>query len=301
MKTLLSGILFVIFGGIATGQPSIKAVVTTGMVGDLVRQIGGDRVEVTQLMGPGVDPHLYKPTPEDAASLRNADIIFFNGLMLEGRMEDLFKRITRSGKTTYAVSEGIPKERLLAAEDPGYPADPHIWMDVSLWALTVQGVADALSRQDPPGEETYQSKARDLKNQLNQLHEWCLEKANNVPEVNRILVTSHDAFNYFGNAYGFKVVGLQGVSTISEASLADVTDMVDLIREKNVPSIFVESSVNPAAIKRVAKDADIQIGGELFSDAMGAPGQMMKNEDVGTYEGMMRYNMKTISEGLGAP
>lgn len=285
-------------GGTASADEKLKAAATIGMVADLVKEVGGERVEVEQLMGPGVDPHLYKPTSGDAMALSQADVIFYSGLMLEGRMADLFARIARSGKPVYAVTEGISEEMLLEpAEFEGH-YDPHLWFDVSLWAKTVPVIVDALSKADPSGQAEFEQNGADLSTRLTALHQWCVDKAAELPEDKRVLVTSHDAYNYFGRAYGFDVVGLQGISTVSEASLADVSKLVDFIKGNGVKAIFVESSVNPAAMQRVADDSGVTVGGELFSDAMGEPGESEGGFDVGTYDGMVRYNMTTIVEAL---
>jgi len=277
----------------------LKVVATTGMVADLVRQTGGVRVEVQQLMGPGVDPHLYKPTAADASRLAKADVIFYNGLNLEGRLGDLFTRLARQGTKVYAVSESVPEGRLLSPEDSEGLPDPHIWLDAALWAETVPAVVAGLSAADPEGAPVYRANGEKLAAELRKLDAWCREQAAQLPEERRILVTSHDAFNYFGRAYGFRVIALQGISTASETSLSDMAGLVDFIRGQKVPAIFVETSVNPAGLQRVARDADVRIGGELFSDALGEPGQMEDGHDVGTYDGMMRYNMAAIVEGLG--
>jgi len=282
----------------AVAEPKVKAAATIGMVADLVRQVGGERVAVDQLMGPGVDPHLYKPTSADAARLARADVIFYNGLMLEGRMGDLFARLARSGKKAYAVTESVPEEKLLEPEEFEGHSDPHLWFDVSLWAMTVPTIVKGLSEADPEGRKEYENRGALLEKRLAELHAWCLQRTMELPAAKRILVTSHDAYNYFGRAYGFKVVGLQGVSTVSETALADMASLADFLKQQKVKAIFVETSVNPAAMKRVAQDAGVRIGGELFSDAMGSPGEMHAGFDTGTYEGMVRYNMTTIVEAL---
>lgn len=284
--------------GNALGESRLKVATTIGMVADLVRQVGGERVEVEQLMGPGVDPHLYKPTSEDAARLSRAEVIFYSGLMLEGRMGDLFARLARTGKKIYPTTESVPEDRLLEPKEFQGHYDPHIWFDVSMWAQTVPTIVKGLSEGDPAGRETYEKNGAALAERLGQLHQWCQETAAKLPAERRILVTSHDAYNYFGRAYGFRVVGLQGVSTVSEAALADMAGLVDFIKAQKVKAIFVETSVNPAAIKRVAEDAGVRVGGELFSDAMGKPGEMRAGLDTGTYDGMLRYNMTTIVEAL---
>lgn len=299
MKTILRLIILWFLFPFAAAAAPLQVVATTGMVADLVRQTGGDRVEVHQLMGPGVDPHLYKPTARDASRLAKADLIFYHGLNLEGRMGDLFTRLARQGGRVHAVTESVPPDRLLEPEEFEGHYDPHIWFDAALWSTTVPAVVDALSAADPDGAALYRTNGEALTASLLALDAWCREQAAVLPEDRRILVTSHDAFNYLGRAYGFRVIGLQGVSTVSETSLADLTSLVDFVREQKVPAIFVETSVNPAGIRRVARDAGVRIGGELFSDALGAPGEMMSGHDTGTYDGMMRYNMSSIVGALG--
>lgn len=290
--------MFAAFSAGAAGGPELKVAATTGMVGDLVRQVGGDRIALSVLMGPGVDPHLYKATAGDAARLAKADVIFYSGLMLEGRMGDLFTQLARSGRKVYAITESVEKDRLLEPAQFAGHYDPHLWFDVALWAQTVPTIVEGLSAADPQGRPEYEKRGRELRARLAELDQWCRETAARLPEDKRILVTSHDAYNYFGRAYGFKVVGLQGVSTVSEAALADMANLVDFIRQQKVKAIFVESSVNPAAIKRVAADAGIAIGGELYSDAIGAPGEMKGGFDTGTYDGVVRYNLETIVNAL---
>ncbi|MGC2576039.1 MAG: zinc ABC transporter substrate-binding protein [Terrimicrobiaceae bacterium] len=289
--------IFFATGG-AVAQEKVKAAVTIGMAADLVRQVGGDRVEVNQLMGPGVDPHLYKPTATDAGRLSKADVIFYSGLMLEGRMGDLFARLARSGKKVYPITESVPEELLTEPKEFQGHYDPHIWFDVSMWAQTVPTIVRGLSEVDPGSAELYEKNGNALVARLGELHQWCKDTAAELPENQRILVTSHDAYNYFGRAYGFKVIGLQGVSTVSEAALADMANLVDFIKKQKVKAIFVETSVNPAAIRRVAEDAGVKVGGELYSDAMGNPGEMRGGFDTGTYDGMLRYNLKTIVGAL---
>lgn len=299
----LLGVVAAVFAGLSLAgttfaQEKLKVATTIGMVADLVKQVGGERVEVEQLMGPGVDPHLYKPTSTDASRLNNADVIFYSGLMLEGRMGDLFAKLARSGKKVYATSESVPENLLSEPKEFEGHYDPHIWFDVSMWAQTVPTIVKGLSEVDPAGKDFYENNGAALAERLSKLHQWCKDTVAGLPESKRILVTSHDAYNYFGRAYGFKVIGLQGVSTVSEAGLADMANLVDFIKKQNVKAIFVETSVNPAAIRRVAEDAGVKIGGELYSDAMGNPGEMRGGFDTGTYEGMVRYNVKTIVDAL---
>lgn len=299
MRRVLCAGMFLVTGLLqgVRAEP-VKVVVTTGMLADVVRQIGGDRVEVGQLMGPGVDPHLYKPTAEDAATLGRADVVFFNGLLLEGRMAELFAQLGASGRKVYAAADSIPKDRLLEPPEFKGHFDPHIWLDVALWAQTIPTLVHGLSEADPAGKAVFEENGAALTAKLAALDAWCKEIAATLPEERRVLVTSHDAYNYFGRAYGFKVIGLQGVSTVSEASLADMASLVDFIKKQGVKAIFVENSVNPAAISRVAEDAGVQVGGELFSDAMGRPGSLRNSFDTGTYDGMIRANLSTIVNAL---
>lgn len=301
---MLRGALFLVMGcwlalGVASADGSpLRAVATTGMVGDLARRVGGPQVEVTVLMGPGVDPHLYKPTPADARALASADVIFHSGLRLEGRMEELFGKLRAQGRRVASLGAELAPEDLLHPKEFKDQPDPHIWLDASLWAKTIPAVVRGLSEADPANAETYRRNGEAARADLEALHAWSQEAAAKIPEAARILVTSHDAFNYFGRAYGFQVVGLQGVSTVSEAGLSDMANLADFLRRNQVRAIFVETSVNPAALRRVSEDSGTRIGGELFSDAMGAPGEMRHGFDAGTYEGMLKANMTTIVEAL---
>jgi manganese/zinc/iron transport system substrate-binding protein len=276
----------------------IKITTTVTMVADLARSVGGDRVEVEALMGPGVDPHLYKAAASDVTKLQQADVIFYSGLLLEGKMQDIFGKLARSKRFVYAVTESIPLDRLLEPPEFAGHYDPHVWFDVPLWKLCIDTVAKGLSEFDPAGKEGYENRAASTRARLDELHAWALKKAGELPAERRILVTSHDAYNYFGRAYGFQVVGLQGISTVSEAGLADVAKLTDFIKQKKIKAVFVESSVPHDTIERISKDAGVKIGGELFSDAMGTPGQIENGYDLGTYEGMIKHNLTTIVEAL---
>lgn len=293
-----AALLALLSGAVARAEPVIRAVTTTSMVTDLVRQVGGERVAVEGLMGPGVDPHLYKPSASDIIKLQRADVIFYNGLVLEGKMTDIFTRLARGGRLVYALTEAIDPERLLQPEEFAGHYDPHVWFDVELWARCVDTVVEGLTAADPAGKPHYTRQAEAVRRRLAELHDWARAKAAELPADKRVLVTSHDAYNYFGRAYGFTVVGLQGISTATEAGLADVARLVDYIRARRVKAIFVESSVPHATIERVAQDSGARIGGELFSDAMGTPGQMENGYDLGTYEGMIKHNLTTVVEAL---
>ena len=280
----------------------MNVVTTTTMVNDMVKEIGGDRVNVVGLMGPGVDPHLYKPASGDVVKLQRAKVIFYSGLMLEGRMTDLFFRMARAGKLVYAVTESIPeKDRLEPPEFAGH-WDPHVWGDPVLWSNCIVTVVDGLSKADPAGAADYAKRGRAVDASYKAMKAWALKRIAEVPRKHRILITSHDAFNYFGQAFGFQVVAVQGLSTGTEAGLADIAKMVDFIKQKKIKAIFVESSVNPAAIERVSKDASVKIGGELFSDACGKVGDIHEAHgekyDVGTFVGMLKHNINTVVDAL---
>jgi manganese/zinc/iron transport system substrate-binding protein len=288
-------------GGEATAV-KLRVVVTTTMAADMASRVAGEHAEVSGMMGPGVDPHLYKATAGDVSRLQQADLILYNGLYLEGRMGDLFVKMGRQGKPVYALAEGVEVSQLMEPPEFLGHYDPHIWFDPKLWVQAVKVVVKALSEADPSHAEIYAANGRAVEEEILSHSEWGLERVSALPKAKRILVTSHDAYNYFGRAFGFQVVGVQGISTVTEAGLADIARTVDFIREHKIKAIFVESSVSPATIKRISEDAGVIIGGELFSDAMGTPGEIHtvdgESYDVGTYEGMFKHNVNTIVEGL---
>lgn len=275
----------------------INVVTTTGMIADAVRNVGGEHVNVTGLMGPGIDPHLYRPTASDVNRLDGADIIFFNGLELEGRMTDIFERLA-SMKPTVAVSENIPQDQLLASQQYENAHDPHIWFDVSLWKSVVEVIAAELSEHDPDNADIYAANAAAYLEELDELDAYVFEQVETIPESSRVLITAHDAFGYFGKRYGIEVIGLQGISTAAEAGAADVQALTNTIIEREIKAIFVESSVPRATIEAVqaavrARGSEVEIGGELYSDAMGDEGTK-----GGTYIGMITSNIDTIAEAL---
>jgi manganese/zinc/iron transport system substrate-binding protein len=293
-------VLFVIGcgGGDGTADESkVQVVATIGMITDMAERIGGDRVEVTGLMRAGVDPHLYKASEGDVARMSEADIILYNGLHLEGAMTEVLERLG-DRKTTVAVAETIPDSLLLSPAEYKGAHDPHVWFDVSLWMHAVETIRDGLIEVDPEGAQTYQVRTDSLLGELTELHDRVKVLAETVPEDKRILVTAHDAFNYFGRAYGFEVRGLQGISTAAEAGTADVQDLAEFIAEAKIPAIFVESSVSPRNIEAVqaavkSRGWEVNIGGELYSDAMGTAGTA-----EGTYRGMVLHNINTIVSAL---
>ena len=272
----------------------VYVVTTTTMITDMVKQIAGDKVRLKSLMGPGVDPHLYEPIPTDAIALSEADVIFYNGLKLEGQMSsDLMKM------KGVALSSVVDKNILKG--DESHP-DPHIWGSASMWSGCVPIVIDALSAADAKNADFYKESGTKLIQEYSSLHEWATSRVEELDKDSRILITSHDAFEYFGEAYGFSVVGLQGISTATEAGISERVKLVDYIKDNKVKAIFVESSVSPEAIKSIAEDSGAVIGGELFSDAMGEPGELESvngdSYDLGTYSGMIKHNVNTIVEAL---
>jgi manganese/zinc/iron transport system substrate-binding protein len=275
----------------------VRVVATTSIVADTVKNIGGERVEVYSLMGPGVDPHLYKASEGDVIRLATADVIFYNGLHLEAQMGRVFERM-QGRVISAAVAEDINTSLLLASPDYENAYDPHIWFDVRLWMIGVETIRDVLAGVDPVHAPVYHENAQEYLSELNNLHEYLMEQTARLPAEKRILITAHDAFTYFGQAYGFEVYGLQGISTASEAGASDVQALAAFIVEQQVPAIFIESSVPTRTIEAVqaavrARGFSVEIGGELFSDALGTEGT-----PEGTYIGMVRHNMDTIVEAL---
>lgn len=288
---------------VVAARAELKVVASTSQVGDIVRQVAGDAVELTVLMGPGVDPHLYKATARDVMSLRRADVIFYNGLHLEGRLGETFSKIDRKRQRIEAVAERIPSERLLESANYADVHDPHVWFDPQLWAFAIDAVVETLVDEAPELESMLRSRGKAYRDLVLGLEAWGKERLSTIPEKRRVLVTSHDAYNYFGRAFGMEVVGVQGISTVTEAGMADVAKMSDYIKSRGIPAIFVESSVSPATIERISKDSGAVVGGELFSDALGAMGDLRQgstgeSNDVGTYVGMFRYNVETIVGAL---
>ena len=272
---------------------------TVGMVNDIVKHIAGDKASVKNIVGEGVDPHLYKPTRSDVATLLKADVVFYSGLMLEGKMTDVLVKVATKGKPVYAVTELIDEAFLLEPEEFAGHHDPHVWMDVKGWMKAVEAVAKALGEYDSKNKDYYRKNADNYSAKLQELNDYVEKIVNTVPERSRILITAHDAFNYFGRAYGLEVKGIQGISTESEAGLKDINRLVDEIIERDVKAVFVETSVADKNIRALiegarAKGHTIKIGGELFSDAMGSPGTY-----EGTYIGMIDHNATTIVRGLG--
>ena len=276
-----------------------RVTTTVGMVTDIVRQVVGDKAVITGIVGAGVDPHLYKATRNDVAALMEADIVFYSGLMLEGKMADALFRVGHSGKPVHAVTEELDEQYLLEPKEMAGHHDPHVWMDASAWARSVEVVARSLAAFDPPNAAFYRENARQYVQQLERLHAYAKKTLASVPEPQRVLITAHDAFNYFGRAYGLNVMGIQGLSTESEAGLEDINRLVDFLVDNEIGAVFVETSVADKNLRALIEGArarghNVRIGGELFSDAMGAAGTY-----EGTYIGMIDHNVTTIVRALG--
>ncbi|MBL7840108.1 MAG: zinc ABC transporter substrate-binding protein [Cyclobacteriaceae bacterium] len=279
------------------GNRKIRIVTTTGMIKDAVEHVTGDKAEVIALMGPGVDPHLYKATQGDLEKLTSADIVFYNGLHLEGKMGEVFEKLGRL-KPVIAVSKDIPEERLRTI--PGFAGthDPHIWFDVKLWEEAVKAVRGFMVQYDSASAKLYEKNALAYLHEMDSLHASVKTQLQQIPETQRVLITAHDAFGYFGDAYGIEVRGLQGISTVSEFGLKDVTDLVNFIISRKIKAIFVETSVSQKSINAVVEGCNqkgwqVKIGGSLYSDAMGAAGT-----PSGNYLGMVSANVNTIVTAL---
>lgn len=273
----------------------LKVACTVGMIADLARRIGGEDVAVTGLMGPGVDPHLYKASESDIAQLASADLVLYNGLHLEGKMGDVLERLGKR-RPVVAVTRTIPKDRLTGTG--GEHHDPHVWFDVSLWTMAAEAIRDALSEARPAKKADFERNAAALLTELMELHVWCGQELAKIPKERRVLITAHDAFGYFGKAYDLEVHGIQGISTESEAGLKDINALIDLLATRKIKAVFVESSVPRKNIEALvegcrARGHELTVGGELFSDAMGAAGT-----PEATYPGMVRHNVNTIVKAL---
>ncbi|MFW7187719.1 metal ABC transporter solute-binding protein, Zn/Mn family [Lysinibacillus sp. BNK-21] len=299
LGVVILSLSFLLFGCSAEteGEKEGIVVATTGQIADAIKEISGDHLQVSALMGPGVDPHLYKATQSDLSKLYKAEVIFYNGLHLEGQMLDIFEQMAKD-KTVLAVGETLDEKQLLASDTDAMLHDPHIWFDVELWKGVVKAISTQLQEEYPEFKEDFQTNEAAYLKKLDDLQSYAEKRVNEIPQQQRILVTAHDAFNYFGRSQGFEVRGLQGLSTDSEYGVKDVQEMVDFLVENKIKALFIESSVSDKAMKAVIEGAkekghDIVIGGELFSDAMGAEGTT-----EGTYIGMYQHNIDTIVDAL---
>jgi manganese/zinc/iron transport system substrate-binding protein len=288
--------------GAKDGKPLVVA--TTTMVADMARIIGGDRMKVTGLMGPGVDPHNYVPKLADTGLLEKGDVVLYGGLHLEGKFQESLEAMTKRGRNVVAVTDGIMPSKLLAPQE-GFSGtkDPHVWGDPMLWVETIEPVVKALEKADPDGAAGFRERGDAYRKELEALNEWAKAKIATIPADKRILVTSHDAFFYFGRAFGFQVRGLQGVSTTAEAGIKDRTNLVEYLRSQGVKTAFSETSLNAKGIAAVAAEAGVKISDQpLFSDALGTPGDIEtidgESYDKGTYTGMLKHNVNAIVKGL---
>lgn len=276
----------------------LNVVTTTTMITDLVKNIGGDSINVQGLMGAGVDPHLYKASEGDVSKLVNSDVIFYNGLHLEGKLVEVFEKMKGADKTPIALADELNKNRLIGSDYFASNYDPHVWFNINFFEQFVEKVTLVLCEKDPKNTEIFRANEKHYLEKLEKLKEEVQDAVNGLDPEKRILVTAHDAFNYFGKAYGFNVVGLQGLSTATEAGVQDVQKLANFIIDKKVKSIFIESSVPRRTIEALqeavnSKGHDVKIGGTLYSDALGTEGT-----EEGTYIGMYRYNIKTIISAL---
>jgi manganese/zinc/iron transport system substrate-binding protein len=282
----------------AVDDGRLSVVATIGMIGDAAERIGGDRVRVTSLMGPGVDPHLYKARAGDVRRLSRADLVLYNGLHLEAAMGEVLEELGQRQRTV-AVSTSIDRSRLMSPPEFGGSFDPHIWFDVGLWSEAVGRIGQALVEADPEHAAEYSSRLAAYLEELAELDAWIRSRVATVPPARRVLITAHDAFGYFGRAYDFEVMGLQGISTTAEAGTSDVQRLAAMIVARRIPAVFVETSIPRRTIEAVqaavsARGFNVAIGGELYSDALGDAGT-----PEGSYIGMVRHNVETIVAGLG--
>ena len=294
--------ILLLMGGLAQGATFKKKYpmqvgTTVGMVADIVKEVAGDKAQVTNVIGSGIDPHVYNPTRGDVATLIKSDIIFYAGLLLEGQMADVLVKVSRK-RPVYAVTELVPKEYLIHDEATNH-SDPHVWMDVSGWMKAVEVVVAGLSEFDPPHTALYKQNGDAYLARLKTLDQYARRAMASIPAQQRILVTAHDAFRYMSRAYDIEVLGIQGISTESEAGLKDINRIVDLLVERKIPAVFIESSVSDKNVKALIEGAaarghQVSIGGELFSDAMGPPGTY-----EGTYMGMIDHNVTVMVKALG--
>ena len=284
--------------GLGRAEAPLNVVASTGMIADAVERIGGDQVEVKGLMGPGVDPHAYRQTRSDIVAMTRADLVLWHGLYLEAQMEEFFDDLSRKNNVV-AVAEALPQDALRGHDDYDDKFDPHVWMDPALWAQVVEGISDTLIEARPDAAAEFEANTQAYLGEIATLGDYASETLTQVPEPARVLLSAHDAFGYFGAAYGFEVMGIQGISTESEAGLNRISELVDMLVDRQIGAVFVESSVSDRNIRAViegaaAKGHEVKIGGELFSDAMGEEGTY-----EGTYIGMIDHNATLIARALG--
>jgi manganese/zinc/iron transport system substrate-binding protein len=314
VKSILGVLLLLLMISVTAAQDTpfpLKIVTTTTQATDLTTIIAGDligsTIELTPLMGAGVDPHLYQPKERDIAAMSEADVIIYMGLNLEGRFGELFESLAAQDTRIIALSQlvkdgGFTIGGFNLSEEFTNVDDPHFWFDPRNWQLSAQFLADSLSQIDPANRATYAANAAAYITQLDDLYTWALDALAVIPEEQRVLVTSHDAFQYFGIAFNLQVRGLQGISTAAEAGVGDVQELADFVVERQIPVMFVESSVPPTTIQAVqeavkASGGSVTVGVRaLYSDAMDNPDTF-----GGTYVGMIASNVITILQSFGEP
>ena len=296
---LLGGLAVLATAPMVQAHSKLNVVATTGMIADAVRRVGGEFVEVRALMGPGVDPHGYRQTRSDIVAMTRSDLVLWHGLYLEAQMERFFEDLGEK-RPVVAVAESLDKDSLLSHADYEGRFDPHVWMDPTIWADVVAAVAEALSAAQPANADAFVRNATVYQAELSDLAQYAKEVIAKVPQDARVLVTAHDAFSYFGEGYGFEVIGIQGISTASEAGLNRISQIVDTLVARDIRAVFVETSVSDRNMRALiegaeAQDHKVEIGGSLYSDAMGEAGTY-----TGTYIGMIDHNVTTIARALGA-
>jgi len=291
--TLISFIIIIALIGCSGSEGSERdrplVVATTTIIADIAEEIAGERVEVYCIMPIGGDPHIYQPVPGDARMIAHSDLVLLNGLQLEGWLSELVRHAGGT-RPMIRVADGVS---VLEDEERHGEPDPHAWFNVRNIHIYVDNIVNGLVQIDPDGEEEYIQRADEYKQKLDELDTWVREQIETLPEDRRILITSHDAFRYFGEAYGVKVMALQGISTEAQPQTKDVITLVQTVQEHNIPAVFIETSVNPRMLEQIARDAGARIGGELFSDSIGAP-----DHEGGSYLGMVRYNVRTFVEAM---
>lgn len=299
LRTAIFSAIIILLASACTSENATDerplVVTTTMMLEDSVNQIAGDKLNVVGLMGPGVDPHMYRATPRDIRNLDRASLIIYNGLFLEARLSEI---LSKMGSRAFAAAEILPHESLIEAAEFGGNFDPHIWFDVSLWAEVVKGIARKLSETFPEHASYFNQNLNVYLDELADLDEWVRSKMAQIPKSKRVLITAHDAFGYFGKAYQVEVKGIQGLNTQTEAGIQDISRLSNTILDRAIPAIFLETSVPPRTIRSLMNSVrqqggNVELGGELFSDAMGARGT-----PEGTYIGMFKANVRTISNAL---
>ena len=299
-NALMLLVLFAVSCSGAYAESKFKIVTTIGMITDVTKVIAGEHASVEGLIGEAVDPHLYKPTRSDVVKLQAADVVFYNGLLLEGKMSDILVRLARKGKFVVPVTEKVVEQPNYVMYTEAEHYDPHVWMDIGGWMLAAEVIGESLAEYDQAHSEDYKQRAQSYIKELRALNNYAKKTLASIPKEQRVLITAHDAFNYFGRAYGIEVRGIQGISTESEAGVRDIENLIKFIIRRKIKAVFVETSVADKNVRALVEGANAQghsitIGGSLYSDAMGKPGSYQ-----GSYIGMLDHNITTVAKALGA-